>query len=143
MTDLPSASGEPGGEPPASGLRNPAAAVRAVGAGALAIEAVVLLLAIQPLRVLGVRLSGLTVAVVIALAATCLGLAAALPRRWAWWAGSVVPVALLAAGLAFHAALAGLGVLFGLVWLYVLYVRRSVLGRPPRLSERPPGPATG
>ncbi|MGE5826797.1 MAG: DUF4233 domain-containing protein [Micromonosporaceae bacterium] len=124
-----------------SGLRNPARAVRGVGAGALAIEAVVLLLAIQPMRVLGARLTGMAVAVVIALAAICLGLAAAMSHRWAWWAGSAVPVALLVAGLAFHPALAGLGVLFGLVWLYVLHVRRSVL-RTPALSERPPGPAT-
>lgn len=139
----PPASGAAGGEPPPSGLRNPAAAVRGVGAGALAIEAVALLLAIQPLRVLGVRLSGLAIAVVIALAVTCLGLAATLSHRWAWWAGSAVPVALLAAGLAFHLALAGLGVLFGLVWLYVLYVRRSVLGGAAGLSDRRGGPATG
>jgi Protein of unknown function (DUF4233) len=128
---------------PPSGLRNPAAAVRGVGAGALVIEAIVLLLAIQPLRVLGVRLSGLAVAVVIALALLCLGLAAALSHRWAWWAGSAVPVALLGAGLAFHPALAGLGVLFGLVWLYVLHVRRSVLGGPTGLNGPPGGPATG
>src|SRR5438067_9523508 len=51
-----------------SGLRNPPAAVRGVGAGALAVEAVVLLLAIQPLRVLGARLTGVGVAVMVGLA---------------------------------------------------------------------------
>jgi hypothetical protein len=41
----------------------------------------------------------------------------------------VVPVALLAGGF-LHWSLAVLGIVFGLVWGYVLYVRRSVLGRP-------------
>lgn len=41
-----------------SGLRNPSAAVRGLGAGTLAMEGIVLLLAIQPIRLLGGRLSG-------------------------------------------------------------------------------------
>jgi len=32
------------------------------------------------------------------------------------------------AGFLFHPSLAALGVLFGLVWFYVLYVRRRVTG---------------
>ncbi len=35
------------------GLRNPQAAVRGLGAGTLALEAIVLLLAIQPIRIIG------------------------------------------------------------------------------------------
>lgn len=109
-----------------SGLRNPAAAVRGVGAGALAGEALVLLLAIQPLRVLGGDLSGLAIGVVVALAVALALLAGLLRHDWAWYAGAGAQVLLFAAGL-LHWSLAVLGVLFGLVWAYVLHVRRRVL----------------
>lgn len=111
-----------------SGLRNPAAAVRGVGAGALVVEAVVLLLAIQPLRVLGVRLTGTAIALVIVLAVACVLLAGLLRYRWAWPAGLGIQVVLIGCGY-FHASLAILGVLFALLWLYVLSVRRTVLGK--------------
>jgi hypothetical protein len=114
-------------EPPRSGLRNPPAAARGVGAGALVIEAVVLLLAIQPLRVLGVRLTGTAVGVVIGLAVACLVLAGLLRHDWAWYAGAAVQVVLVASGFAFHGSLAVSGLVFGLVWAYVLHVRRTVL----------------
>jgi hypothetical protein len=114
-------------QPRRSGLKNPAGAVRGVGATALASEGLVMLLAIVPLRVLGVHLTGLAVATVVALAVVCFGLAGLLRHDWAWYAGAVPPVVLVAAGIAFHPSLAALGVVFGLVWTYVLWVRRSVL----------------
>lgn len=110
-----------------SGLRNPEAAVRGVGAGALALEALVLLLAIQPIRMLGGDLGPAAVAVAVGLAVIAVGLAAALRRDWAWPAGTALQAALLAAGL-LHWSLAVLGVVFGLVWLSVLGVRRRVRG---------------
>ena len=120
-----STSGPTGSRP--SGLRNPKAAVRGVGAGALAAQGVVLLLAIQPIRVLGGHLTGLAIAVIVVLAVTCFGLAGLLRRSWAWHGGSVVQVVLLVSGFVFHPSLAVLGVLFGLLWAYVLHVRRTVL----------------
>jgi hypothetical protein len=123
-TDEP--GGSAGGGPP-SGLRNPAAAVRGVGAGALVLEAVVLLLAIAPLVKLGVRHTGLTVGAIVTLVVLCLLLAGMLRYRWAWWAAAVLQVLLFACGL-LHIALAVLGLLFAAVWGYVLSVRRSVLG---------------
>lgn len=114
-------------EPRRSGLANPSAAVRGVGAGSLAAEGVVLLLAIQPIRVLGGHLTGLAIVVIVFLAVVCFLLAGLLGRRWAWPAGTAVQVALVVSGLIFHASLAVLGVLFGLLWIYVLHVRRSVL----------------
>jgi hypothetical protein len=111
-----------------SGLRNPGAAVRGVGAGALAIEALVLLLAIVPLVKLGGHRSGPAVGAAIALAVLSAVLAGLLRHRWAWYAGVALQVALLACGL-LHVALAVLGLLFAAVWGYVLSVRRSVLGR--------------
>jgi hypothetical protein len=124
-------SEEPGGSggdgQPPSGLRNPRAAVRGVGAGALVIEAIVLLLAIAPLVKLGGRHTAATVVAVLTLVVLCLLLTGALRYRWAWWAGAALQVMLFACGL-LHIALAVLGLLFGAVWAYVLSVRRSVLG---------------
>jgi hypothetical protein len=123
-----------------SGLRNPTAAVRGVAAGALAAEALVLLLAIAPMRMLGVRHGGAAIAVIAGLAVLCVLLAGMLRHRWAWAAGTVLQVALIACGF-FHLALAVLGVLFLLVWLYVLNVRRTVLGRGG--PDATPPPSTG
>ena len=111
-----------------SGLRNPNAAVRGVGAGALVIETVVLLMAIVPLAKLSGRHSGAAVGAAVGLAVLCAVLAGLLRHRWAWYAGIVLQVALFACGL-LHIALAVLGLVFGLVWAYVLNVRRTVLGR--------------
>ncbi len=119
MTD--DAAGRP------SGLRNPKGAVRGAGAGALAAEGIMLPLAIQPIRVLGGNLTGLSIAVIVVLALACFVLAGLLRRGWAWRAGSVLQVILFACGFVFHPSLAVLGAIFGLGWAYVLYVRRTVL----------------
>jgi hypothetical protein len=121
------AGAEQGAAPPRSGLRNPHAAVRGLGAGTLALEAVVLLLAIQPIRIMGGHLSGWGVAAVVALALAAAVLAGMMRRRWAWHAGTALQVLLLAAGL-LHSSLAVLGLLFGAAWAYASYVRRSILG---------------
>jgi hypothetical protein len=123
----PDQSGSVGPGPRPSGLRNPAAAVRGVGAGTLAIEALVLLLAIQPIRVLGGDLSGAAIAVIVVLALASALLAGLLRRGWAWHAATGLQVLLLGAGL-LHWSLAVLGLVFGLVWWYVLHVRRRILG---------------
>lgn len=112
---------------PRSGLRNPAGAVRGVGAGTLVLEAIVLLLAIQPIRMLSGRLSGYGVGAMAVLAGLCIVLAALLRRNWAWYAGIGLQVLVLATGV-FQLAIAVLGLVFGGIWLYVLHVRRTVLG---------------
>ncbi|MEV0733337.1 DUF4233 domain-containing protein [Polymorphospora sp. NPDC050346] len=118
-------SGPAGGRP--SGLRDPVRAVRGLGAGTLVIETVVLLLAIQPIRVLGGNLSGSAIAVVVGLAVAAVVLAGMMRRPWAWHGGTVLQVLLLFAGF-LHWSLGVLGLVFGLVWLYVLHVRRTILG---------------
>jgi hypothetical protein len=112
---------------PVSGLRNPAGAVRGAGAGALVIEAVVLLLAIQPIRVLAGHLSGYGVASILVLVVLCVVLAGLLRRRWAWYAGIALQVLVVGTGV-FQYALAVIGVVFAAIWLYVLYLRRTILG---------------
>ncbi|GIF16096.1 DUF4233 domain-containing protein [Actinoplanes teichomyceticus] len=121
------AEGEAGATVRRSGLRNPEAAVRGLGAGTLALEAIVLLLAIQPIRILGGDLSGWGIGLVIFLAVVAAVLAGCMRRGWAWGAGTALQVLLLAGGLA-HWSLTALGVIFGLAWAYALYVRRSILG---------------
>jgi hypothetical protein len=121
----------PGGP---SGLRDPAAAVRGLGAGTLIMEAVVLLLAIQPIRVLGGRLSGAGVAVVIGLAFVAVALSGVMRRRWAWHAGSALQVVLVLAGY-LHWSLGALGVIFGGVWLYATHVRRTLSVTPPPATD--------
>jgi hypothetical protein len=115
------------GEGRPSGLRNPERAVRGLGAGTLVLEALVLLLAIQPIRALGVELSGATIGVTVALAVVAGLLAGLLGRGWAWHAGTVLQALVLLAGL-LHWSLTGVGIIFALVWAYVLHVRRSILG---------------
>ncbi|MDR7278668.1 DUF4233 domain-containing protein [Catenuloplanes atrovinosus] len=109
-----------------SGLRNPEGAVRGLGAGTLIMEAVVLLLAIQPIRLLGGELGPVAIGLVITLTVAAIGLAGLMRRPWAWHGGSAIQIALLAGGF-LHYALAVLGVIFGLVWLYALHVRRTIL----------------
>jgi len=111
-----------------SGLRNPEASVRGVAAAALATEGLMLLLTLVPLRVLGAGSAG-NLAFVATLAVISFALAGMARRRWVWWVGSLVPVAVIAAGFFVHPAIGVVGVIFGLVWLYVLSVRKKVLGR--------------
>lgn len=110
-----------------SGLRDPVRAVRSLGATALGIETVVLLLAIQPIRLVGGARSGATIAVIVVLALLSAGLAGLLRRRWAWYAAAALQVLLLASGV-LHWSLSVLGVVFGALWWYVLHVRRAILG---------------
>ncbi|MEE6263629.1 DUF4233 domain-containing protein [Plantactinospora sonchi] len=117
--------GGPGGRP--SGLRNPERAVRGLGALTLSVETVVLLLAIQPIRLLGGDLGGVAIGVVVGLAVLGVVLAGCLRRSWAWHAGTVLQAVLLLSGF-LHWSLGVLGLIFAAVWVYVLHVRRVILG---------------
>ncbi|MER7444751.1 DUF4233 domain-containing protein [Micromonospora avicenniae] len=114
-------------QPRRSGLRNPERSVRSLGAATLSIEALVLLLAIQPIRVVGANLSGAAIGTVVALAVLGAVLAGMMRRPWAWHAGTVLQGLLLLSGL-LHWSLLVLGIIFALVWGYALHVRRVILG---------------
>lgn len=118
-------------ERPPSGLKNPGAAVRGVGAATLVLEFLVLLLAIQPLRTLLPGASGAAAGLALGLAVLCLAAAGLLGRRWAWTAVTVLQVAIVATGLV-HWMLGVVGGIFLLVWIYVLNVRKTVLGDGPQ-----------
>ncbi|MEU8333202.1 DUF4233 domain-containing protein [Micromonospora sp. NPDC048839] len=124
----PSVPGERvAGQPRRSGLRNPERAVRGLGAGTLSLEALVLLLAIQPIRVVGGDLSGAAIGAVVALAVAAIVVAGMMRRPWAWHAGTVLQGLLMLGGL-LHWSLLALGIIFALVWAYALHVRRVILG---------------
>ncbi|MFC0506908.1 DUF4233 domain-containing protein [Micromonospora costi] len=114
-------------QPRRSGLRDPERSVRSLGAATLAIEAFVLLLAIQPIRVVGGDLGGPAIGAIVALAVAAVVLAGMMRRPWAWHAGTVLQGLLMLAGL-LHWSLLVLGVIFALVWSYALHVRRVILG---------------
>ncbi|WBC06734.1 DUF4233 domain-containing protein [Micromonospora sp. WMMA1947] len=123
----PAGDSEPAGGVRRSGLRNPDKAVRGLGAGTMALEALVLLLAIQPIRVVGGDLSGAAIGAIVALAVACVVLAGMMRRPWAWHAGTAIQGLLLLSGL-LHWSLFALGVMFALVWAFALHVRRVILG---------------
>ena len=110
-----------------SGLRNPVRAVRALGAGTLVLEALALLLAIQPIRLLGGHLGGAAIVVILVLAVLAVLLGGLLGRGWAWPAATALQGLLILAGF-LHWSLTALGIVFGLAWVYVLHVRRTILG---------------
>ncbi|WP_026922728.1 DUF4233 domain-containing protein [Glycomyces arizonensis] len=112
-----------------SGLRNPQRAARGLAAIALVFEALALLLAIVPMRIL---LDDATTAtwVILVLTVACVVLAGMAGRPWVWPAGAVVQAALIACW-AIHWALGVAGLVFALVWLYCWYVKHQ-LGKPPK-----------
>lgn len=115
-----------GGRRP-SGLRDPVRAVRGLGAGTLSLEALVLLMAILPIKVLGVPNAGVTMGVIAALAVLAILLAGMMRRPWAWHAATGLQALLLLSGF-LHWSLGAIGLMFALVWVYVLHVRRVILG---------------
>ena len=110
-----------------SGLRNPPAAVRGMGMAALLLESVVLLLALQPVRQFSPLSDTVALSVTAAMVVLCLVATGFLRKDWGWKFGIAVQVVVIAGGVA-HWSLAVLGVLFLAVWLYVLKVRRTVMG---------------
>ena len=121
------AAGAPPGSSARSGLRDPVAAARGLGAGTLVLEAVVLMLAIQPIRIMGGQLGGWGVGVVLTLAVVAVGLAGMMRHAWAWKAGAGLQLLLVGGGVV-HWSLAVLGLIFAAVWAYASHVRRAILG---------------
>jgi len=109
-----------------SGLRNPSRALRGLGSIALTLEAVVLLLAIQPIRITEGAISAAQLVLLLGSASGAILLTGMLRSPWGWALAGALQAVLIAAGL-LHWMIGVVGVLFGLVWLFVLYVRYKVL----------------
>lgn len=129
--DEPEAAEAPWTEPDAarSGLRDPARAARSLAALALSFEALALLLAIVPMRMILDDGTTATIAIV-ALTIACVLLAGMAKRPWIWPAGAALQLAVIACWT-IHWALGAAGIVFGLVWAYCWFVKVQ-LGRPPR-----------
>ncbi|GIH11342.1 hypothetical protein Rhe02_94090 [Rhizocola hellebori] len=109
-----------------SGLRNPSRSLRSLAAMMLALEALVLLMAIQPIRVLDGSITGGQIGAIVFCAVAAILLTGRLDKSSGWTMVSVLQVVLVLCGLQ-HWLIGAVGVFFGAVWLYVLYVRRRVL----------------
>lgn len=124
-TSDPSTGGddEPSTRP--SGLRNPAAAVRATGAVALSLEAVVVLFALAPIAHMGSGLSAPKLAALLGVVVLLIVAAGTLGRGWGWWLGGGCQVLVIASGF-LTAAMFLLGGVFGLIWVAILRFRHTV-----------------
>jgi hypothetical protein len=115
--------------------RDPWRGLRGIFAGVLVMEAIVVGLALLVVGRVGGGLggpagwytAGLALAMVVA----------ACVQRCSWGLGLALALQLaMVAGWFAHPALGGLGLLFVLVWCYLLYVRSAVARRVPSTHQR-------
>jgi hypothetical protein len=109
-------------EPPA------ARAVRGAFAATLGLEAVTMLFLPGAIAQFGPGLTAARLALVLGLAGLLIVTALLQRRRAGLVAGSVLQLAIVATGL-LSGAMFAVGALFLLVWLYLLRLRRDLLGR--------------
>jgi len=108
---------------------DPLRGLRGIFAGTLVMEAIVVGLALLVVGRLGGGLGGLAGWYTAALALVMVVAAFVQRRPWGLGLGLALQVAMVA-GWFVHPALGALGLLFVLVWGYLLYVRWAVAGRP-------------
>jgi hypothetical protein len=101
---------------------------RGLMAGTLVLELITLLLAIPVIAKFGGGLGGGSGAYVAALSALLFCGAGLQRRSWALYYNLALQLGLIA-GWFIHPAIGVLGLLFGLVWLYFLYIRGDVARR--------------
>jgi Protein of unknown function (DUF4233) len=118
---------EPAAPDPAVVRARRARAVRGVFAGTLTLEAVVVLFVPRAIAQFGDGLTGVRLGLLLGLAGLLLVVAFSQRRRWGVAAGTGLQVALIACGV-LTAAMYALGIVFALVWVYLLRLRRDLLG---------------
>jgi hypothetical protein len=104
---------------------------RAVMAGTLVLEAIVVLLALPVVAVVGGGLTVATGTYLIGLALGLVLLSGLQGRPWAIWANLAMQPVLIA-GWVVHVAIGVIGVIFAMVWLLILYLRNEVLRKQRR-----------
>jgi hypothetical protein len=113
---------------------DPLQGLRGIFAGTLAMEAIVVGLALLVVDRIGGGLDGLAGWYIAALALAMVVAACVQRRPWGLGLGLTLQVAMVAGWFA-HPALGGLGLMFALVWGYLLNVRWAVArGLRPRAS---------
>jgi hypothetical protein len=127
---MTSAAPHPDPAPAASAQRRARAerAVRGAFAATLALEGLLILFVPRAIAQSGPGLTAGRLTVLLVLAGLLLVAAGLQRRRFGLALGSVLQLAVFATGV-LAGAMYVLGVIFGLIWIYLLRVRRDVLGR--------------
>ncbi|MGO1049462.1 DUF4233 domain-containing protein [Crossiella sp. CA198] len=106
-------------------MKNPAKALRGIMMGTLIMEAIVVALALPVVAKLGGGI-GTTGGVLVAVLAVAMLLSSGLIRfPWGVWVAVALQVAMIAAGFVVF-TLGVLGVIFALIWAYLLWLRREL-----------------
>ncbi|GAA4859200.1 DUF4233 domain-containing protein [Saccharopolyspora rosea] len=129
MTEPAQPAPEGNGLPEAPpGVRDPWKGLRGVMAGTLVLEFIVFALALPVVWRFGGGVSSAGFAVVGVLAVLMLAAAFVQRRRWGLAFAVVLQVGVIAC-FAVHPAVGAMGVVFALVWAYILHLRRDVARR--------------
>lgn len=121
----PAAAAEPEFGPP---NRDPWKGLRGVMAGTLVLEAIVVLLALPVVATTGGGLSAVSTGFVVGLGVAMIVLSGLQRRSWALPANLVL-AGLAVVGFVINVPLGVVGVIFAVVWGYLMYLRRDVLAR--------------
>lgn len=118
-------SGAAAVRPPA---KDPWKGLRGVMAGTLVLEAIVVLLTLPVVAKLGNGVTWASGGFIVTLAVLMIVGSGMQRRSWALWFSLALQVAMIL-GFFVHPALGALGLLFGAVWVYILYLRRDMQQR--------------
>ena len=137
---MTAAAASPDDQAPVRRPADPERGLRGIMSATLFLEAIVILLAIPVAVNTGNEVGGLGVAAICVLAVLHIGACALISRPWAFTMIFVLQ-ALVIAGWALSASLGIMGVVFGLVWVLILWFRtefrrRLAAGTLP--SQQPP-----
>ncbi|MEU4802723.1 DUF4233 domain-containing protein [Actinosynnema sp. NPDC023587] len=108
--------------------KNPMKSFRAIMAGTLILEVIVVALALPVVVKLGGGIGTGTGYLVLGLIAALIGTCALLKRSWVVWVIAVLHAVMIVSWVLLT-ALGVIGVLFTLVWGYLLWLRRDVARR--------------
>ncbi|GAA1091538.1 DUF4233 domain-containing protein [Tsukamurella spumae] len=108
--------------------KDPWKSFRGILSGTLILEMIVILLALPVVIKLTSGLTGVKIAYVLLLAAACFAGCLVVKKPWAIPAFCVLQVAVIA-GFAVHWGIGAVGIVFGLVWAYIVYIERDVKKR--------------
>ncbi|OBB13390.1 hypothetical protein A5761_19410 [Mycolicibacterium setense] len=104
---------------------------RGVMAGTLILEAIVVLLALPVVETSAAGLTWTSGGFVVGLAIVLILMSGLQGRPWAIWANLGMQLVVIA-GAVIHGAIGFIGVIFAVVWLLIVYLRREVKRRQDR-----------
>ncbi|GAB3136093.1 DUF4233 domain-containing protein [Tsukamurella serpentis] len=108
--------------------KDPWKSFRGILSGTLILEMIVILLALPVVFRLSPGLTWLKVSYVLLLAAACFAGCMVVKKSWAIPAFCVLQVAVIA-GWIVHPGIGGVGIVFGIVWAYIVFIERDVRKR--------------